>query len=75
MKTFGLIILACIGIYFLTKATLKPSITEVSNNTGKLNCTPPNTAEANIGHNEGGCIILDRTSVILKQNSKHEAQH
>ncbi|MFG6685648.1 hypothetical protein ACGK9U_03635 [Mariniflexile sp. HNIBRBA6329] len=75
MKAIGLTLLFCIGIFFLAKAALKPSISEVKNNTDNLNCTPPNTVEANSGHDEGCCIILDRTSVILKQNSKHKVQH
>ena len=75
MKASVFIILFCIGIYFLAKATLKPSLTETRINTGNLNCAPPNSADTNLIHNESHYIILDRTSVILKQNSKHERQH
>ncbi|MBP0903466.1 hypothetical protein ACFSKN_01055 [Mariniflexile gromovii] len=71
MKAFGLTLLFCIGIYFLAKTTLKPTVKEVETNTGNLNCVPPNTLEANSGHYEGCCIILDRTSVIVNQNLKH----
>ncbi|MDO7170788.1 hypothetical protein [Mariniflexile sp. AS56] len=74
MKVFVLAVLFCIGIYFLTKASPKPSMTEVSN-IGKQQCAPPNTGKTNSGYHEGCCIILDRTSVILKQNSRYEAQH
>ena len=45
MKASVFIILFCIGIYFLVKATLKPSLTETRSNTGNLNCAPPNSAD------------------------------
>jgi hypothetical protein len=75
MKFSVLTLLVFIGIYFLTKSTLKPSISEVSKNIGKIKCTPPNTEEKNSIRHESCCIILDRTSVIIKQSARYEAQY
>ncbi|MEN3323023.1 hypothetical protein VP395_04740 [Mariniflexile soesokkakense] len=75
MKVFVLTLLFCIGIYILTKATLTPSFGEVSNTMNKLNCTPPYAVKTNSSHQESCCIILDRTSIILKQNARQEAQN
>lgn len=74
MKVFVFALLFCTGIYFITKPTTKPRITEVSNKRGAQSCFPPNSVKTDSSHHKECCIILDRASIIIRQHTKQVSQ-
>ncbi len=70
MKTFGLLLICIVGIFFLTQEQPKPDVVKVNNQIGEQSCIAPNSTNDHSQAHKGCCISSGRAAYILNQNSE-----
>lgn len=70
IKTFGMVALIAIGIYFIAKNSEKPTVVILKNSTGTVNCTTPNLQANGQNTHQGCCIGSGRAAYILGKSNK-----